>query len=655
MRHVLRAAVLISLTLVLSAQDATFPVPAQMTVDGVPPIPRALADAVRPYGQFRMARLLAWHPTEPRLLINTTSEKLPQLHEVQAAGGPPKALTSFSDGVSVNAGVPYGVSMNSAASYARSGKFFVFRKDTSGGGEAMQLFRYDLASAQHTILTDGKSRNGVPAWSRKGGLIAYDSTRRNGKDRDLYVMDPADPTSDRLLLEVEGTWAVLDWSPDDKEILALQNINGYADTRIWRIALDSGQKTLVTPSAGPPASWTLGQYSSDGKTVYALSDRESDVTRVWKHDLAKGTWSPLTEASLAIEMFAVSPAENVLAVVVDQGATSELRMIAGATGKTLATPALPPGVIWNLSWHPAGARVGVEFAGARTFRDVYAVEAKSHRVDRWTTSEIGGANAAALPEAELIDWKSFDGRMIHGILYRPAKRFTGPRPVLINIHGGPEARERPRPLGRSNYFRNEDGIAIIYPNVRGSAGYGKTYEHLDDGRQREDAVKDLGALLDWIATQPDLDKNRVLVTGVSYGGYIALASAIKYSDRIRCVMEGFGVSDLVAFLEGTDPARRPNRIVEYGDPSDPEMRAFLKSISPLSHAAKLKVPLLVAQGAKDTRVPRDQADILVKAVRANGTPVWYLEYPGGHEELSNDTNDFTIYTWALFIRTYLLN
>ena len=296
--------------------------------------------------------------------------------------------------------------------------------------------------------------------------------------------------------------------------------------------------------------------------------------------------------------------------------------------------AIPPGVIWNLSWHGAGDALAIEFAGARTFRDVYAVDVKSGKLERWTASEMGGASQDSLPDAEIVEWKSFDGRMIPGILYRPAKRFTGPRPVMINVHGGPEARERPRGLGRSNYFRNELGMAIIYPNIRGSIGYGKTYEHLDDGRNREDAVKDIGALLDWIATRPEFDKNRVMMTGVSYGGYITLAAAIAYGDRIRCAFEGFGLSDFAAFLDGTDPSRRRDRLAEYGDPADPETRAFLKSISPLTHAAKLKIPLFIAQGAKDTRVPPDQAEAMVKAVRANGTPVWYVVYDAGHEELT---------------------
>jgi dipeptidyl aminopeptidase/acylaminoacyl peptidase len=227
--------------------------------------------------------------------------------------------------------------------------------------------------------------------------------------------------------------------------------------------------------------------------------------------------------------------------------------------------------------------------------------------------------------------------------------------VMINVHGGPEARERPRALGRSNYFRNELGIAIIYPNIRGSIGYGKTYEHLDDGQNREDAVKDIGALLDWIATRPELDKDRVMLTGISYGGYITLAAAIAYGDRIRCAFEGFGLSDFVAFLDGTDPSRRRDRLAEYGDPADRAMRMFLKSISPLTHAAKLKIPLFIVQGAKDTRVPPDQAEAMVRAVRANGTPVWYVVYDAGHEEFTQATNDFNQYAWVLFVQKYLLN
>jgi dipeptidyl aminopeptidase/acylaminoacyl peptidase len=642
MRHAPRALILVLLAVCAHAQEPVFPVPAQVKTDGVPPIPMSIANAVAPYGQFRQASLLGWHPIERRMLISTTFGNVPQIHEVRSAGGARAQLTFYRDGVT------------GGASFEPGGRYFVFRKDTSGGGEAMQLFRYDLATGRVTQLTDGKSRNGVPAWANRRGLIAYDSTRRNGKDRDLYVMDPLESATDRMVLQVDGTWNVLDWSPDDKSLLALELIVGSPATRLWQIDVASGAKKLLTSEIGTPALWTTARYASDGKSVYALSDRESEVMRVWKCDLASGTWSAISEPDVDIESFSAAPSGGLIAAVVDRGAASELQIL-DASWRKRSVPSLPPGVIGNLSWHPSGTALAIDYAGARTFRDVFVVDVKSAKLERWTSSEVGGANPESLPDAQIIHWKSFDGLMIPGVMYRPAAHFKGPRPVIINVHGGPERRERPRALGRSNYFRNELGIAVIYPNIRGSSGFGKTYEHLDDVRKREDSVKDIGALLDWIAAQPDLDKTRVMMTGSSYGGYVTLAAAIKYGDRLRCALEGFGLSDFAAFLDGTDPSRRRDRLAEYGDPSDPEMRAFLKSISPITHADKLKIPLFVAQGAKDTRVPPDQAASMVKAVRANGTPVWYLVYDAGHEELPGTTNDFNQYAWVLFVQKYLIN
>jgi len=643
MRQCLRVALILLVPACVFAQETSLAVPDRVKVDNVPPIPMSIVDGVAPYAQFRQARLLGWHPTARRMLIATAFGNVTQVHEVRLPGGARTQLTFYRDGVT------------GGASYDPGGRYIVFRKDTSGGGEAMQLFRYELDSGQITMVTDGKSRNGAPVWSHRRGLLAFWSTRRNGKDRDLWVMNPLDPSSERMIAEVDGNWDALDWSADDKEVLALELIPGSSETRLWRIDVDSKRRTLVTPKGGQAARWTAATFGDRGRSVFALSDRDADVTRVWKCDLASGAWSLVTKADLAIEGFAASPVGNQLAIVVDRGATSELQLVDTLTRRHRKVPSMPPGVIWNLVWRPAGDAVGVEFAGARTFRDVYAVSATTLAIERWTSSEMGGAGQNALPDAEIVEWKSFDGRMIPGILYRPAKRFSGPRPVMINVHGGPEARERPRGLGRSNYFRKELGMAIIYPNIRGSAGYGKVYEHLDDGMKREDAVKDIGALLDWIATQPDLDKNRVMLTGVSYGGYITYAASIAYGDRIRCAFAGFGLSDFVAFLDGTDPSRRRDRLLEYGDPADPEIRSFLKSISPLTNAAHLKVPLFVAQGAKDTRVPLNQAEAMVRAVRANGTPVWYVVYDAGHEELPGATNDFNQYAWVLFVQKFLLN
>ena len=301
-------------------------------------------------------------------------------------------------------------------------------------------------------------------------------------------------------------------------------------------------------------------FAPDGQSVYALGNHGGDTARLWR--LAGGTSTAVSREGQVLEAFALSADGKTIAAVVDLGATSRLELL-DASGKPRATPTLPPGVISDLQWHPSRNDVAFNLAGARTFSDVYSVDAATGRAEQWTRSEMAAAAPEALPDAEIVRWSSFDGVEISGVLYRPAARFTGPRPVIINVHGGPVARERPRNIGRSNYFRNELGIAVIYPNIRGSAGFGRAFEELDNGRLRENAVKDIGALLDWIAAQPGLDKSRVMIAGPSYGGFVALASAIAYPDRLRGVNPAFGITDFPSFLESTDVARQANRNAEY--------------------------------------------------------------------------------------------
>jgi dipeptidyl aminopeptidase/acylaminoacyl peptidase len=644
MRYVRRIALILSISVPALAQEAVLPIPANVKAEGVPPIPLQLVDAVSRYGEFRSADLLDWHPTERRMLVSTAFGNVPQIHEVRGPGAARTQLTFYRDGVS------------GGAWFAPSGKYFVFRKDTSGGGEAQQLFRFDPASGAATLLTDGKSRNGAPAFATRKGLIAYESTRRDGRNRDIFVMNPENPVSDRMLAQLEGTWEVLDWSPDDRELLVLESVSSSSETYLWRMDSTTGARTAVTTRGGRHVLWTDARFSHDGRNIYALGDRESEQQRLWRYETAANRWEPVTSEDDVIEAFSESPDGRRIAVVVDRDAMSHLQILDGNDKRVRVSPKLPAGVISRVAWHPRGDLLAFVYAGARTFNDVYTLDPSKGGVERWTTSEMGGANQDSLPDAEPIKWNSFDGLSISGILYRPPAHFTGPRPVIINIHGGPELRERPRALGRSNYFRNEMGIAIIYPNVRGSVGFGRAFEERDDGRKRADVVKDIGALLDWIATQPTLDRNRVMLTGASYGGYLSLLAAVEYGDRIRCVFEGFGMSDLVTFLESTEESRRADRNTEYGDPADPEMRQFLKSISPLTHAARLKVPLFVAQGGRDTRVPILQSEAMVQAVRQNNTPLWYVVYSdAGHLQFTRATNDFNTYAWVMFVQKFLLN
>jgi dipeptidyl aminopeptidase/acylaminoacyl peptidase len=499
-------------------------------------------------------------------------------------------------------------------------------------------------------------------WSNRAGLIAFESSRRNGKDRDLYVLDPMKPESLRMVGEFPGGWSVAEWSPDDTEFIAVQAFTN-AQHALWRVKVATGEKTRLSPDEKEHSAWSAPQYTPDGRTVYALTNYDTGRRRVWKADVATGQWVAVTPDTEEVDGFALSPDGRTLAIMIDRGDASLLELVDTATSRVRVKPALPPALLppgASLQWHPDGSEVAFGLWSLRTFGDVFSVNAKTGAVSRWTTSELGAFNPDELPEPQIVRWKSFDGRMIPGVLYMPPKRFAGPRPVMINIHGGPDgpsARERPRYQGRSAYFLNEMGVAILYPNVRGSYGFGREFETLDDGAKREDAVKDVGAALDWIATEKSLDKDRVMVTGFSYGGYMTYAVAAAYSDRIRCAFAGAGISDFITYMETTEPERVPNRRLEYGDETDPGMREVFKRISPVTNASKIRKPLMILHGAKDTRVPLGQAEEMARAVAGNGAPVWKVVFEDeGHFMFAKrENNDFTFYAWILFMERFLLN
>ena len=258
-------------------------------------------------------------------------------------------------------------------------------------------------------------------------------------------------------------------------------------------------------------------------------------------------------------------------------------------------------------------------------------------------------------EPKLIRWKSFDGLSISGLIYSPPEKFKGKRPVIISIHGGPESQSRAGFIGRSNYFVNELGIAIIYPNVRGSSGFGKTFLKLDNGKKREDSVKDIGALLDWIRQQPDLDASKVVVTGGSYGGYMALAVASLYSDRIAGAISSVGISNFVSFLQNTESYRRDLRRAEYGDEREADMRKFLEEISPLTRVDKIKKPLFVIQGRNDPRVPYTEAEQIVNSLKKRKAAVWFLmANDEGHGFAKKNNADFSFHAQVKFMEQTLL-
>ena len=615
-----------------------------LVVEGIPPIPVAVAETVARYTDYRTASLQSWHPTRREILINTRFGDTHQIHQVKMPGGARTQLTFFPDRVL-------------AASFQpTTGDYFVFTKDI-GGGEWFQKYRYDLATGGVTLLTDGKSRNLGGAWSKSGQWYAYSSTRRTGKDNDVWVMNPADPKTDRMALAVEGGgWEAADWSPDEKK-LVVQEYLSVNESYLWLVDAASGEKTLVTPKGGAEkVSYGGVAFSKDGKGLYVTTDKESEFQRLAYVDLATKKHTYLTShINWDVDEFDLSPDGKALAFVVNEDGAAVLHLLDTATGKEKPAPRLPLGQVFGIDWHENSRDLGFTMVSARSTADVYSLDTQTGKGDRWTTSETAGLNTETLSEPELMRWKTFDGRTISGFLYRPAARFTGKRPVIINIHGGPESQARPGFLGRWNYFLNELGVAVIFPNVRGSSGYGKTFVQLDNGMKRMDSVRDIETLLDWVQARPDLDAGRIMVTGGSYGGFMTLAVATNYNDRIRCALDVVGPSSFVTFLQNTEAYRRDLRRVEYGDERDPQMREYLEKTAPLNSAQNITKPLFVVQGLNDPRVPHTESEQMVATVRKNQTPVWYLMAKDeGHGFAKKKNQDFQFYSTVLFVQEFLL-
>jgi dipeptidyl aminopeptidase/acylaminoacyl peptidase len=534
--------------------------------------------------------------------------------------------------------------------------FFVFAKDT-GGSEFWQIYRFDLETSAVTLLTDGRSRNTLGAFSHHGHRLAYTSTRRNGADNDIYVVDPTDPKSDRRVAEVKGGgWEVVDWSPNDDLLLVSEEIS-INESYYWSFDVATGQRTALTPRPdGEKVSYRSARWAADGRSLFVATDRENEFFRLARLELATGKHTYFSDhIHWDVEAIDLSADGRNLAVVVNENGVGRVHLFDARTGKEGRAPELPPGAVTGVAWHHDGRTLAVTMTSARMQSDVFVADTRTKHALRWTDSELGGVDLRDQPEPQLVSWKSFDGRELSGLLYRPPARFTGRRPVMINIHGGPEGQARPGFPGRSNYILRELGVAILYPNVRGSTGYGKSFTKLDNGVLREDSVKDIGALLDWIAASPDLDASRVMVIGGSYGGYMSLAVSARYSDRICCSVDVVGISSFVTFLEHTEAYRRDLRRVEYGDERDPAIRAFMEKIAPLNNAAQIKKPILIAQGKNDPRVPASEAEQMVATLRKVGTPVWYLlARDEGHGFVKKRNADFLFYAQVAFMKKYLL-
>jgi dipeptidyl aminopeptidase/acylaminoacyl peptidase len=641
MRTCWRVIVLISVLfeLALGQGDVLHP-PRFVVLEGAPKIPASISNRLERYYASSADSIVGWDPVkvEP-IILRRPSNALGALYSVESPGASVHPIRRLPDDV-------YEICLNRRKGY------LVFRVDVSYGAERMQLYRSERGNNSLVLLTDGQSKNYYPVFSNSGDRLMYSSTRRNRKHMDVYLIDPLDPKSDRMVAQCDGeSWAPTDWSPDDRSVI-LSDFRMTSESYLWILDVATGNKTRLTdpPGSGQIYNGSYAQFSKDGKGVFHVTDRDSEFRRLAYVDIATKQYTYLTShINSDVEELALSPDRSLLAFTTNENGLSRLRLLDATTRDEIRSPQIPNGVINTLVWHNDSAHLGFRFTSGKVPGDIYSIDVRDGKLQRWTSSQL--VSSVGVPEPDLIKWKSFD-RMISGLLYRPPSTFTGRRPVIIQVHGGPSEQVRPTFRATDNYFTSELGAVMIYPNIRGSTGYGKRFVDLDNGHLRQDAIKDIGALLDWIKTAPGLDPNKVLIRGHSYGGYVALSVATHYSKRICGAISFAGQSNLVTFLENTDISRKDRRRAEYGDEREPNTRQFLESIAPVNLAGKIQKPLLIIHGRNDTRVPFSEAVQMVVAARKSGNSVWYLlGSDDGHYFADFQAKHFSLCTEAFFATT----
>lgn len=655
----LAPALLLALALPALAQDAPKVAREQVgnrTSENIPAIPPTLVDQLNRYQNTRGATFAGW--SDGCMLVSTRFAETAQAHRVCMPMGMREQLTFYPEPLAAIEAAPAKSNLDG----------FVFGKDV-GGNEFWQLHWFDLATRNTTLLTDGKARNQGPLFSPDGKRFAWSSTARNGKDTDIWVMDFA-TRQPRVLVTEGGQWNAMDFSPDGRRLLVMKYVSA-AESYPGVVDVDSGTLEMF-PVDGGKASFNGFKFAPDGKAVYFISDEPVDgkaqeFHTLRHHDPATGRFEVLSAATPwdAVDL-AISDDGRHLAYTTNEDGIYRLHVLSLPSHTPVKLPELPIGLVVNLGFSPDGKRLAVTMNSATSPSDVYVIDLASAKLTRWTQSEVGGLDASKFVAPTLVHYPTFDAaeggasgkarRMIPAFYYRPANVPAGKKiPVVINIHGGPEGQSLPTFSPTAQFLANELGVAMLLPNVRGSEGYGRTYLGLDNADKREDSVKDIGALLDWIAQQPELDASRVGVYGGSYGGYMVLASLMHYSDRIKAGVDIVGISHFGTFLKNTESYRRDLRRAEYGDERDPRMAKVFDAISPLNHADRIRAKLFVAQGRNDPRVPYTEAEQIVKAVRGNGQPVWYLLYDDeGHGFRKKSNVDYFTAATMLFWQQNLI-
>ncbi len=611
MKWVALVVVTLPIHLVIVLAFIGVPKPPAITAEGVERVAwgPVLDDAGKLWNSRQSRSLVGWMPDGSGLLVQGRRLILDsRLHTLSEAAGDAVFLPQ--------------IPRNVSGIYGDPGRPYMVLAWDTDGDEQHRLYRcWDLGDGDPVQLTSAAERAHFGAFEPGGARVAYSSTRRNGTDFDIYLMDPLDPSSDQRLVEVEGMWGVVAWSKRGNELLLVHAVSNLENELF---VLDVGTRALkrITTETDGSVLYGSPQWSRDGGALYYTSDRGTEFSHLRRLDLRTGDEEVLSdEIPWDVSSIQQTGDGQLLVISVNEdGRTTHYTT--DPLGAEMHPIELFSSGQFSARLHPDEPVLLVNHSDHLGMTRGYTYDLRSEKLTLWAGTEDAQSTAS---DTRLVRYPTFDSvdgqpRRISAFVY-PGQG-DGPRPVVIDIHGGPEAQAR---LRTSPGALQKYGITTIAPNVRGSTGYGRTFTQLDDHYLRENAVRDIGALLDWIAEQPDLDEDRVAVVGGSYGGYMVLASLVHFSPRIRCGIDVVGVSNFVTFLENTADYRRDLRRAEYGDERIPEMREFLESISPLNNAERIASRLMVVQGANDPRVPVGESRQLVERVRGNGLDVAYME------------------------------
>lgn len=615
--------------------------PASLEVTNVPEIPLQIALRLKQYREIGSAKFLDWTPDSRSMLVSSHFEETAQLQYLSNSRARPHQITKSPDPIENGIFRPGSVDI-------------LFSRDIEGT-ENYDLFFVDAKTSEVQRVTQAGGRNISPVFSKDGDWLAWSHADAGSADYSIVLAPVSDVTAQRVIHFGTGYWVPTDFSHDGK-FLVLQNFRSRIDADLYVLNLLTGVIREIDKDEVPRGR-SIAQFSANGDSVYFLRDDDTEFNNLYAYDLANDRKSNLTaDLNHAIDAFDLSPDGGLILLSCNEGGTSQFRLVGTEPDRrSLRVPKLAGGVINAMSFSPNSKKVAFSYSTSQTPENVFVFSVGKTRLTRWTRVDLNSLNRRDFVEPQAITYPTFDQhdgqrRQIPGYLYKP--RGSGPHPVIVYLHGGPAWQFRPRFNSIFQYWVHDLGVAVVAPNVRGSTGYGRSFEQLDNSRKRDDGIRDVGALLDWIADQDELDEVRVAVYGGSYGGYMSLSSMMHYNDRLSGGVETSGISNLATFLENTAIWRRDLRRREYGDERNPEMRAWLEERAPVNHSDKFTKPMFIIHGRNDTRVPVTEALQMYDGVRAQGGNPWLIiANDEGHGFKRKSNSDFTDAAVALFFQT----